>query len=416
MKVIFLIPFIPKYDEYANQSRPQWNWNTDTGTWVGIWGYDWGDLIGKSLIKYSNTIEFEVWQPDLRADKIYTAVLDERLVHKNFPARIKTHQSGLKRSVYFYSKQIIKYAKANNNESVILMVPATVFNPLIKILMKSMKKATIIHYNFLNTKLLLPTVERCFNPLRLLHRYLLSKHKFNELRSMKYLLTQNDGSEDLDILRDKFDHIRLFFFKLGLDHDYWQQDKTVEEARRELDIPLSKFVIFLSQRLVPEYQIDKFIQAISEVKSKKNYVCYISGHGTIEYESYLKGLLTKNRVEDLIHFVGYISDADLKNYFIACDVFATVPIMFAGSTGAVKAMTMNKPVVHVTIAGTYEYLKKYNAGVYLDPVDYDQWIRVFEDVINGVKIRTVPREKVVDYYSWETTAKEILYAIEKAKE
>ena len=87
MKVVYIINRHPPYEEYSNKPRPKWNWDTETGTWVGIWDYEWGDLIGKSLIQYSDRIEFEVWQTDLRADKIYTAELGERLVHKNFPAR-----------------------------------------------------------------------------------------------------------------------------------------------------------------------------------------------------------------------------------------------------------------------------------------------------------------------------------------
>jgi glycosyltransferase involved in cell wall biosynthesis len=414
MKVIFLITFSPKYDEYANKSRPEWNWDTDNGSWVGIWGSDWGDLIGKALANYSEDVEYEVWQVDVRADKIYTAELDRRLVHKNFPSKEIKYFRGLKISVYTYSKEIIECTKHNNKRNVTYFIPSTVNDPFIKELLSSIDKATIIYYNFLNNKLLLPDIEKSYNPLRLVHRYLLRKRKLNELRNIKYLLTYNDNSEALNILKANFPHIHINYFGLGLDCEYWKQDKTVEEARRYLNIPFDRYIIFLSQRLVPEYQIDKFIQTISKVTVVNNYRCYISGHGTKMYERYLTELVKEYNLEDMIHFVGYVSNEDLKNYFIACDIFATVPIMFAGSDGVKKAMAINKPVVHVTLGGTYEFLRENNAGIFLNPTDYNQWRRVFEEIIDGKEINTVPREKVVREFSWEKTAKEFLYAIEYA--
>jgi glycosyltransferase involved in cell wall biosynthesis len=415
MKVIFIITFSPPYEEYANKSKPQWNWDTPNGSWVGIWGYDWGDLIGKSLVKYSDKVEYEVWQVDERADKIYTAELDERVIHKNFPAQRKGHFSGLKRGEYIFSKLVIEYARVFNNQNVIFMLPSTVISPFIETLVKSIDNANIIYYNLISTSLLLPTIEYCFNPLRLLHRYLLRRRNLQHIKTIKHLLTLNDHPHALQNLKMEFGHIKEYLFKIGMDFEYWKQDKTVEDARKLLSIPLNKFVIFLSQRLIPGYQIDKFIQAIFRINSKRDFVCYISGHGGRDYEQHLKELVRKYNIEDLIRFVGYVSDEDLKNYFIACDVFATVPKITAGSNSAKKAMAFEKPIVHITQGDTYEYLKENRAGVFLNPTDYDQWTKVFKEVIEGEKIETIPREEVVDYFSWEATAREILYALENAK-
>ena len=212
-------------------------------------------------------------------------------------------------------------------------------------------------------------------------------------------------------MRNNFKHINISEFNFGIDIDFWQSDKSKQQARQTLNIPIDKYIIFLSQRLVPEYQIEKFIQTISRIKSNNDFACFISGHGEKEYELYLKKLVQEYKVEHLINFIGYVSEEELKKYFIACDVFATVPVIFAGSMGAIKAMACERPIIHVKVGSTYEYLKENNAGVFLDPNDYDQWKQVFEEIIDGKEIKLVPRTKVTSYYSWEKTAKDILYAI-----
>ncbi len=41
----------PAYVEYENKPRPTVNWDTPTGSWVGIWGYDWSDQIASEILK-----------------------------------------------------------------------------------------------------------------------------------------------------------------------------------------------------------------------------------------------------------------------------------------------------------------------------------------------------------------------------
>jgi glycosyltransferase involved in cell wall biosynthesis len=416
MKVVFLISDLPQYEEFENKPRPRWNWDTSAGSWVGILDDEWGYLIGNTLVKYSTKVDYEAWQLDLRADKIYTAEIDDRLVHKIFPAKKSKFFRGLKSVEYIYSKQLIEYAKKYNDKHVTFILPATDLSPFLDALVELLDKATILYRNLISTTLLLPITEWCFNPVRLLHRYLVAQKIYKCLKRIKYLLLLNDNPNALEILKAKFQNIQIFLFKIDLDFEYWSQDITVAEARNKLNIPLNKFVIFLSQRLIPGYQIDKFIQIISHVKTNRDFMCYISGHGTREYEAYLKGLVNKHNVEHLVNFVGFVSNEDLKNYTIACDLFATVPIITAGSNGAKKAMAFEKPVLHVTMGDTYEFLKENNSGIFVNPTDYDQWKRVITEIIEGKNIKTVSREKVEKYYSSENTAKEILYAIEKARE
>lgn len=414
-KIIFIITYSPRYDEYANQPKPKWYWDKPDGSFVGIWGYEWGDMLGKAITEYYDLIEFEVWQMDTRADKVYSAKLRDKVIHRNFPSCNKTKINGLKTSEYLYSKKLIEYARAYNKSNVVLIFPSTVISPFKSDLFKAMNKARIIQYNFLNAKLMFPGIEKTLNPFQLIHRSFLSLAKKRNLNSMKNLLTSFDNPVILEKIKANYPHINIFRFKTGLDFDFWKKDISNEEARKKLKIPEKKFVLFLSQRLVPEYQIDRFIKIVSEIRTSREFVCYISGHGSMEYENYLNELASNYNVQDKINFIGYVSDDELKKYFIACDVFVTVPIAFAGSMGAKKAMAVGKPIIHVTSGSTFEFLKERNAGLFLEPDNYKQWTKEIKEVIEGKPVRVVPVREVVEYYAWSTTAKEIIYAVENSK-
>jgi len=61
-------------------------------------------------------------------------------------------------------------------------------------------------------------------------------------------------------------------------------------------------------------------------------------------------------------------------------------------------------------------LKKHNAGEFVSPYNYEEWAKKLEDIINGKKkVNTVPREDVVNYYSWKRTADDLHYALMNLK-
>jgi glycosyltransferase involved in cell wall biosynthesis len=415
VKIIFIICFPPQYEVYSQHQKPKWYWKKADGDFVGIWADEWGDLLGNAVINGNSDIEFEVLQVDQRADRIYLAKIRTGLLHKNFPAVKVKHCNGLKIRTSLYSQMLVDYLKEQDNQNVILFLPATVINPLTEAIISSVNVAKVVHYNFLNTELLLPSLVFTYNPLRLLHRYLISLETIRHLKTIINLMTQIYNPQALERIKEINPAMTLFPFKFGVDLDFWEKDISKEEARAILSIPEKYFVMILSQRLVPEYQIDKFIEVISKLNTQKDFLCIITGHGLRDYETYLKKMTVEYGLSDRINFVGYVTDQKLKEYFIASDVFVTVPIMFEGSMGAVKAMALEKPVIHVTKGITYAFLKEHNAGEYLDPADYVQWGQTFSDVIDGKRINIIPRSSVISYFSWEKTAEEILQIVKNAQ-
>jgi hypothetical protein len=107
-KIISVMAESFPYEIFWNDPRPEISWDTPDGLWVGHWKYGWYDQIGNEVVKLSDEFEYEVWQPDLRADRIYTYLYNENLSHKLFPAKLKRKTYGLKKFSYASSEMIVE--------------------------------------------------------------------------------------------------------------------------------------------------------------------------------------------------------------------------------------------------------------------------------------------------------------------
>ena len=413
IKIIFIITFSPKYAEYADKPRPKYNWDTKDGQWVGIWGYDWGDLHLKSLVEYYDNYDCEVWQPDFRADKIYAAKLCKNLIHRNFPAKTIKRFSRFKLREEVYSQSIIDEFKKYDTDNTVFMLPTTVRTKWMVSILESIRNAKHLYYNYLNDALLLPSKINTLNPFKAYNRYLINKEKLKWLKKITVLLTGYSDPEALNKAEEINPNLKAIKFVWGLDFDYWYPVIDKETARKKLKIPAEAFVILLSQRLVPEYQVDRFIEVIAQIKPVKPFVCYITGFGLPDYKSYLQGLVESFGLNNKICFVGYVSDEELRDYMIAADLFVTVPTIFGGSGGALKEMAIGRPIFTVSSGSTYYFLKEQNAGIFVSPTDYEEWRHKLESIINGeIIVKTVKREIVMDHYSWKKTAEQTKKAID----
>jgi glycosyltransferase involved in cell wall biosynthesis len=407
IRIVFVITFTPRYKEYETKPKPEHNWLTASGSWVGVWGYDFGDLIGKAVTQHYQDVEYEVWQPDYRADRIYAAQIGDRLVHRLFPAKRRIYRYGARPRGCVYSKPMVKHAAACTSDDIALLIPATVITPFVDQLIAALPRARIIHYNFLNSSKMLPRYENTVNPVNLLHRWLISRQKNLRLIQISNLLTTNDNPGALEELQVAFPSIKVLKFVMSFDLSYWKRDKNREQARACLDIPTDMFIIVLSQRLIPDYQIDRFIEALSRVSTKQAYCCYVTGHGLPEYEQYLKDLTKRYGLENKLRFVGYVRDEELRTYLMAADLFATLATLSAGSGGAVKAMALEVPVLHSQTGSTYEFLRTHDCGAFVDPTDHKQWTATLEGLIKGRPVGVVPRDIVANHYSWVQTAEAV---------
>lgn len=410
-KVIYLMTRSSKNSEFENQPQPEFLWKNSAGKTVGIWGLEWGDLIMKALAESYQNYFCEVWQPDLRADKTYTAQLCKNLIHTNFPAVMKKNIVGIRVKHEIWSDSYKQRMLENDTEDTVFLVPVGAHRLWLGPLVRSLKRAKLLYLTLLNSKLILPDTKYPTNPIRALKLLKINHTKKKSMGRVRNFLVQKDNPTALEKIKQTYPHLRIYHFQMGQDLEFWNRVTTKSEARKALGIPEKPFVIVMSQRLVPEYQIDRFIEVVAGINTEREFICYITGHGTRQYEEYLSRMVANHGLRDKIVFTGFVTDEELRSYFIAADLFATLPKLFAGSGGALKCMALETPILHVTLGSTYELLKEHNAGEYLDPTNYQDWAVKLRELINGRQVRTIPREVIENILGWKRTANDFNEAI-----
>ncbi len=392
-KIINILHHPPAYDSYRNQPRPKINWDTPNGNWVGIWGYDWQDIIGNYVLKYSDEFEYEVWQPDHRADKIYEHRFENGLVHKLFPTTNKYIIWGLRLKKIFYSPLMIQQLnEIKNSKNIILHISASYRDFLYQIIKKFSLPVLgqfYTHYDFL------PKIGNNTKIFKKLHQNLINNY-FYEPYLKKISLIFPGNKEGLEDFLEKFNIPVFPLDTLNFYIGYKKFDNGEKSIiKKELNIPGNKKVLFSSSRLVPIKQIDKVIEALTGI-NKKEYIYYISGHGDRTYENHLKNLIKSKGLEKNIFFIGYVPSEILFKYFFVCDLFITASIKEVGPASTYIAMIYQKPVITTDIGIGYEILKENNAGIYLKRDDYSYWSATLKEAINNFDAIKIVDKNVID--------------------
>lgn len=414
IKIIHLIDHPPAYSEYSNMSRPRHNWNTKGGQWVGIWGYDWADQIGIEISNNSNNIDYEVWQPDLRADKVYQARLSDKVIHKSFPATRSVYRLGFKRMTYFDS-EILLYELLNypKEDPVILICPLC-FSPF-TIKLQSLEMPIIFQDLGLPEKFY-GNQSTTWNPIVAFHRQLVRRRKNGFLQNIQFVIISKYLKAGLRFMEGETNS-KVFQTLVGVNLDIYKPlDRILAKKSLGLDPDLKVFLS--SSRLTGLKQIDKLILSLEDCAGL-NFKLFISGHGTREYEDYLIRLIRKLGLEKNISLIGYVSNQQLVNYYGAADIFVNPTSYDGGPMSAWKAMAMNVPVINTNVGNVYGFLEQSQAGIILDKDDYSTWSVVFRDVIEGrIKVGTPNLRKVRLELNWSTISQEytnIFYQVLQSK-
>jgi Glycosyltransferase len=397
MKVINILQHCPAY-ELIDNVRPLINWDTPNDTWVGIWGYDWPDLIGNEVLKLTNEFEYEIWQPDTRADKIYCHKFDNGLVHRLFPAEIISSSLIYKKTEKLQSKLMIdRIIKESKSGDIIVNVNSFLLNPITHSVLKICEKLKIpvldtlhgnidtYYYRIVYTKNIFKLICQLYN----IHLFKM------QLKKCKFITYQNN--DQLEMLK-QFKIRNIEFLTMGCDFEYWKAIKTIK--------PKVKKTFLIASRFVPLKQIDKILEIFLKLNSKYDFKIFIAGHGESAYEQYLKDIATE--LGDKVEFLGYLSGESMLSIYQKSDMFITSSITEGCPVSAMKAIACNISVFSTNVGGIAEILKRNNSGILVDRYDYKKWEEELIKFIEGNNIETLNREIARKYFDWPSIAKKFL--------
>lgn len=398
MKIIFIIPFSPKYDYLSNPADELegaiHSWENDKGQRVCVYNGDWGVVIAERWLKINSRLNIEVWRPDIRADKIYSYTFKSGLAYKSFPVNMQSFYHGIKKNKRVYAPEmenvLMSYYQKDQNLILLLSAERTVFSVKLTDNFKSI--IPILYYHFTHNSTLCPRMELCLNPVKLLHRWVILLQMRQMLRQMEYLTVAHvEGSQSIG---RKF-NIKTAMFTPGFDPDDYTTERTRNQVRKEKAIAENRKILFSSSRLVPEKQIDKIIMTLKDFKDE-DFHYFISGHGPLDYQQYLLQLVDELELSDKISFIGFVSKSELIDYYLITDLFLMTSIKEAGPGSTNMAVLYDIPIFSTRTGSTAEILEENNAGLLVDSANYSEWTASLTQFFKGKEIKKLPKDILIE--------------------
>jgi len=413
-KIIYLMSACPAYDLYINDPRPKLNWDTPDGSWVGIWGYDWSDIIGQEVLKLTDKFEYEVWQPDLRADRLYSHKFSNGLVHKLFPAQKKYIIHRLRKKSCLVSSSIYESLLDEIRKSKIILHLDGISKGISRDILNLFPDNPIA-VEFLGEKkfprnTIFNLNKNLLGKIFDLHEHFITKKLF---RKVDIISCCNERTQKN--LRRYFKQ-DIYLIPLGTDFDFWKSQKPKEQIRRRLGVDEKKKIFLSSSRLVKLKQIDKVIEILKKMDENFDFLYIISGHGEKTYERYLHTLSEPLVKKGKIKFVGYVRDKQLRDLYNVADLFVITSISEGAPDAAKKALAMEVPIFSTNTGYVAELLLKYNAGIVVPIKDYEMWRDKINEILNGEKIEIMKREVAKRYFHWPNVSSQYVAMYEKLYE
>lgn len=400
--VIDILPHEPDYKFLKDKPKPKISWDTPDGNWVGIYRNEIPNKLGNEILKYTDEFAYEVWQPDYRADKMYSHQFEDGLVHRLFPARSVNKLHGIKLRKHIDSlllvEQLLEYSK---QVPLIISLNGDWSNINVEVI-KSCGHLPILQIfrgtlNLPKTMMLKPR-RNFLASITYLKNHLEAKKL---MPSFDYVLHQND--KYMDTLKElyKGDKAKI---TSGCDFSFWKKmDKTA--CRTELDLPIDKKVFLISSLLKPLKQVDKVIEIFNELdREGYDFSLLISGHGTKEYEDYLRSLSATLMEKDKVRFIGYITGDLLKKYYNSADLFINSSVSEGGPVSAMKAIACGTPLLCTNIGNVAERMRDNGSGILVGINAYEDWRKAFVKIIQGKNTKLFDRKEAEEYYDWQKIA------------
>jgi len=406
-KIINIMPHGPCY-HYSPDEKPDYWWEKPDGSWLGFWTREWPDLLGEAVLSVSDQYGWEVWQPDFRADKIYTKQLDTGLIHRLFPAKEKIYRPGIRAQGGIYSERIVSYLKKLRDTPIILQLHdhfRVPFNNEILKIFGPKKKFPVFLVGYGPSKA--PTSE--MSGLHRLETYLcLMAEQWRLKKPLKYIDVISEHTTSALKEVQKVYGGRVEKLSMGCDLDVWVPVPSAgmkKTVRREINIPLEKNVFFASGNYVSRKQLDKLLEAFRSIINRNDFFLVIAGHGDKANTDLITSLAAPLVKQNKCILHPYVTGEELRNLYWASDVYISTANDEGGPVSVVKAMACGLPVVTTPVGGTSELMKENNVGAFLPVKGYNEWAAIIGGLLDNGLPRPLDIQLVRNTYQWENIAR-----------
>jgi len=409
IKIINIIAHGPAY-HFSPNEKPEVCWEKQDGTWLGFWKREWPDLLGKAILKHNDHYDWEVWQPDYRADKIYSKKIETGVTHYLFPSEERVYRPGIRAQKGVFSKAIIERLEELKNNRIILhlhgfRVPfyseiLRIFGPEKKfpifLIGHGMSKAPITEIFGIHRPLTYPCL-------------IVEQLRLGKLLNYVDIISEQAESALREIR--KVYHGRIEKLTMGCDFDFWvpvPSEQVKRELQYRLNISPDKTVFLATGNFIPRKQLDKLIEAFSHLMNRDDFYLIIAGHGDVTDTNLLESLLKllAPRGKALLH--PYVDGVKLRELHWASDVYISTATDEGGPVSVMKAMGCGLPVVTTPVGVTYELLKREGAGSILPVRNYFEWQNIINNILANGAPAPVDIEIAKRNFDWQVIAAQFI--------
>jgi glycosyltransferase involved in cell wall biosynthesis len=400
-KIIHILAHQPPY-HYFRENKPPIHFDLPDHSYVGIWEYDIPNLFAYEIIKYTSEFKIEVWQPDYRADREYSHEFSCGVVKRQIRGRFGMKKIWINDPTFIFNK----IESEIKNHSIVLHLHGLGYNLNEGIIERYPHIPKVI--NFHSRMTALPEENwRKWRKNIFANAIYFRRHR-NLLGNSRIIFTYNNSYHSEKLKR--YNPLKIKRIFTGVDFDFFIPASDREGLRSELNIRPNEKLFFMGSRFEPVKQIDKFIKIFKNISDgqRRDIILCIAGHGSKEYEGYLKNISEPLLSQGRIRFPGYLYAHDLRRYYQAADLFISCSLSEGGPTSVVKAIACETPVFCTRVNGVDDILDEYDAGIRVRPNDFNDWSQKLVGVAISEKIKLLDRETAKEYWNWPIVARKYI--------
>ncbi|MEA5581218.1 glycosyltransferase family 4 protein [Nodularia harveyana UHCC-0300] len=180
--------------------------------------------------------------------------------------------------------------------------------------------------------------------------------------------------------------------KFGVDKHQGNFDDLRQRVRKAYNIPETAIVILSVGRLIKQKRFEQVIENLPLLLNNGIDVHYlVCGQGT--WETPLKNLAQRLRVDQRVHFTGYVPDGELAGYYAACDLFAMLNSSdsqeYIQGLGIVylEASYFGKPVIAARLGSVIDIVRHEENGILVNPQSGYEVFQAFKRLCNDPQLR-----------------------------
>jgi glycosyltransferase involved in cell wall biosynthesis len=401
--IINVIEEPPAYALYRASRRPEVHWNTGRGSWVGIWGYDWPNQLGDHVLQMSKDFAYEVWQPDLRADRIYTHYFPNGLIHSLFPAVRKRDALSMGRRTFISSDSMLVELRRRLKDDVLIQLNnfrGYLSLRIFELLQTSECPLMITGHG----SSVLPWEEMKVARSPATKLSLLVEH-FRFMRGVHRVDFVADENQVQVKKLERLLHREVGYLLMGTDFDFWLP--RLPNAARLPGFEQMKNqgkTIFLSVgNYIPRKRFDKLIEVFSSLEDGDKSCLVLVGHGEPEYTKYLRMISEELIGKGQLMFIDYARNEALRDIYWSSDIYIAAALSEGTSVAAEYAAACNMPIVSALNNGVADLLTQLQCGMVLPAYSKDVWKEKFTSILRGQPVRPIPLHIAREYYDWANT-------------